>query len=283
MIGRRPGGSPKARKRRRFKFSLNGLAIQLSAFALSFTLVALLVVSGSQAAFVEQNESVANFVPPEAAEPVGGDGGRSPRRSPTAAPAPSPTVVPVGATPAEEPTEETPADPGTPTTSVSAAPSEDPLPEEPVLPPVPDPEIELTDSDAGTAMFGNLTLAPGVTVDRCIEVTYAGNVDPGPVVMYAASTTGDLAPYLDLTIQIGTDTAGAFGSCGGFAPSATLFTGTLGGFGTDHGGSGDGLPTWDPGDEQESRSFRFSVSVRDVPAAAGKSASFGFSWRAEAP
>ena len=50
--------SRRASGRRRRRFSLNGLAIQLSAFALSFTLVALLVVTGSQAAFVEENESV---------------------------------------------------------------------------------------------------------------------------------------------------------------------------------------------------------------------------------
>ena len=50
--------TPAAKRRKRFKFSLNGLAIQLSAFALSFTLVALLVVSGSHHAFVEENDTV---------------------------------------------------------------------------------------------------------------------------------------------------------------------------------------------------------------------------------
>ena len=45
----------KKKGRRRFRFSLNALAIQLSAFAHSYTLVAVLVDSGSQAAFVEQN------------------------------------------------------------------------------------------------------------------------------------------------------------------------------------------------------------------------------------
>ena len=58
-----PATPPKKRKKkRRRRFSLNGLAIQLSAFALSFTLVALLVVSGSQAAFVEENEVLADYV-----------------------------------------------------------------------------------------------------------------------------------------------------------------------------------------------------------------------------
>ena len=62
----------------------NGLAIQLSAFALSFTLVALLVVSGSQAAFVEPSKVLENYVPigtaaPSEAEPSRPDGAQ-PRR-----------------------------------------------------------------------------------------------------------------------------------------------------------------------------------------------------------
>ncbi|MDP9391888.1 MAG: hypothetical protein M3P89_11015 [Actinomycetota bacterium] len=42
--------------------SLNSLAIQLSAFALSFILVALLVVTSSRAAFVAQNDNTTNTV-----------------------------------------------------------------------------------------------------------------------------------------------------------------------------------------------------------------------------
>jgi hypothetical protein len=274
VIGRRRGRARRTGKRRRFRFSLNALAIQLSAFALSFTLVAVLVVSGSQAAFVEQNESVLEDVPvPTAAVPAEGGDIRRPsdRRPATATPSVPPTPLPTEVLRVEEP-EET-AEPTEP------EPSEEPV--EPVVPEVPATQIELTDSDAGTAMFGDLTLAPGVTVDRCIEVTYAGNVDPGPVLLYAASVSGDLAPYLDLTIQMGADTAGSFGGCSGFSASATLFSGTLAQFDADHGSYATGRPTWDPADAQESRSFRFGVTVRDTPAAAGKSAAFGFSWRTE--
>src|SRR5215211_7311665 len=42
--------------------SLNSRVIQLSAFALSFILIALLVVTSSRAAFVAQNDNVANTV-----------------------------------------------------------------------------------------------------------------------------------------------------------------------------------------------------------------------------
>ena len=251
-------GAPAVRraKRRRFRFSLNGLAIQLSAFALSFTLVALLVVSGSKAAFVEESEVLAGYVPIGAEATPSGEGRRPAR--PAATPA-APEV------PAEEPPV---------------------FPVEPFVDELPEPaatELQLTDSDAGTAMFRNETLLPGVATERCIQVTYDGTDDPGPVLMYAApSTGGNLAPYLDLTVHMGTAPPGAFGGCGSFSSSQSVFVGTLADFASAHSDYATGRFTWNPSDIQETRSFRFTVTVQDVAAAAGKSASFGFSWRTEA-
>src|SRR5688572_30728378 len=95
-----PADGPAARpaRRRRRRFSLNGLAIQLSAFALSFTLVALLVVSGSQAAFVEESEVLADYVPIGAAAPPSEEG-RRPARPVVPA---TPEVPAVPETPAVE-------------------------------------------------------------------------------------------------------------------------------------------------------------------------------------
>jgi hypothetical protein len=143
-------------------------------------------------------------------------------------------------------------------------------------------EVELSDSDAGTAMFGGETLVPGTPVDRCIEVNYSGADNPGPVLLYAAAASGDLAPYLDLTIHMGSAAAGAFGSCGSFSASQSIYAGTLADFGAAHSNYATGRFTWNPSDAQETRSFRFRLTVQDVPAAAGKSATFGFTWRTEA-
>jgi hypothetical protein len=245
-------------KRRRRRFSLNGLAIQLSAFALSFTLVALLVVAGSQAAFVEENDSVTDYVPIGAMADPTAPGTHSPGRAPAADPVPS---TPPAETPATEPEPE-------------------PEPEqvtEPTEPP--DVAVELTDSDAGSAMFTDGTaLAPGISLDRCIEVTYTGSADAQPVLLYAAATAGDLAPYLDLTVEVGEQAPGSFGTCGGFVSSGTVFTGTLADFAAGHADYGTGLTTWEPTGSEDARSFRFSVSVRDDPAASGRSVSFGFTW-----
>jgi hypothetical protein len=195
------GHAPRRRGR-----SLNALALQLSALALAFILVALLVVTSSQQAFTAQNDNTNNSV-----------------------------------------------------TSATVA---------------------LTDNDSSTAMFANVTgLLPAVNVDKCIDVTYTGSVDPTAVLLYAAGApTGTLAQYLDLTIDIGADTPDAFRSCTSFVSSGTLYSGTLAAFATGHAGYATGVTTWDPSTSPETRTFRFRISVQDTTAAAGLTTTFGFSW-----
>lgn len=262
-LRRRTGaGSVRRGTRKRFRFSLNGLAIQLSAFALSFTLVALLVVTGSKAAFVEESEVLADYVPIGTAAPTTTEGRRPSR--PASPPGPAAPEVPV-----EEP---------------QVLLVEEPVEEEalPEIVDLPELEVTLSDSDAGTAMFGGETLLPGVPVERCIEVSYDGADDPGPVRLFTTTTSGDLAPYLDLTIDMGSAAPGAFGGCGSFAASQTIYTGTLGAFASSHSSYATGDSAWTPSAAQETRTFRFRLKVQDVAAAAGKSASFGFTWRTEA-
>lgn len=186
--------------------SRNAFAIQLAAVALSFVLIALLVLTSSRAAFVAQNDNLTN--------------------------------------------------------QVTAA------------------AVDLTDNDSGTAMFANVTgLMPSTDVDRCIDVTYTGSVDPTAVLLYAnAAPTGTLAPYLDLTVDVGADTGDPFRTCTGFAPSATVYTGTLATFAASHGAYAAGLSTWDPVGSPETRTFRFRISVQDDAAAEGLTSTFGFSW-----
>ena len=144
--------------------------------------------------------------------------------------------------------------------------------------------VELSDSDEGTAMFaGGTPLVPGASSDRCIEVTYTGRDDEmSPVLLYAAATSGQLAPYLELTIDIGRAADGTFGNCADFTASGTLFEGTLADFAATHSSYTTGRTTWRPSAAERTRAFGFRVAVQDVPAAAGRSASFGFTWRTEA-
>lgn len=196
------GGRPRGR-------SLNSLAVQLSAFALTFILIALLVVTSSRAAFVAQNDNTSN--------------------------------------------------------TVTAA------------------AIDLTDNDAGSAMFNSTGLVPGTSVQRCIDVTYTGNIDPLPVKLYAtAAPTGTLGTYLDLTVDVGDDTADAFGSCTNFGAvggSTNVYTGTLATFAGAHPDYTNGTSTtWDPTGTGQTKTFRFTISVQDNPAAEGLTSTFGFSW-----
>ena len=140
--------------------------------------------------------------------------------------------------------------------------------------------VDLTDTDNGTAMFNNVTgLMPGSTQERCIDVTYTGTVDPTVVLLYASGApTGTLAPYLDLTVEVGSDPTPAFRDCAGFVSAGTVYSGTLGAFATAHGGYATGVSTWDPAASPETRTFRFRLTVQDNAAAEGLTSTFGFSW-----
>lgn len=192
--------------------SVNAFAIQISAVALSFILVAILVVTSSRAAFVAQTDNSLNQV-------------------------------------------------GTAT-------------------------IALTDNDSGTAMFTNVSgIVPGTDYDRCITVTYTGTADPLPVLLYAsAAPTGTLAPYLNLTVDMGADTSVPYGTCTGFVSSSTLYTGTLSTFASTYAGYASGLATWDPTTTSpDSRVFRFRLSVQSDPNAQGKTTTFGLAWETHTP
>jgi len=140
--------------------------------------------------------------------------------------------------------------------------------------------IALSDNDSGTAMFANVTgLMPGTNVDRCIDVTYTGTVDPTAVLLYiSAAPTGTLSPYLNLTIDVGVDTVDAFRTCTAFVSSAPVYSGTLADFATNHAAFATGRTTWDPAASPETRTFRFRLAVQDNAAAAGLTSTFGFSW-----
>ena len=140
--------------------------------------------------------------------------------------------------------------------------------------------IALSDNDSSTAMFANVTgLMPGTDIDRCITVTYTGTVNPTAVQLYASAVpTGTLAPYLNLTVDMGAATADAFRDCSSFVATTNVYTGTLSTFASAHAGYATGSATWDPSVTGESRTVRLRLQVQDNQAAQGLTATFGFSW-----
>jgi hypothetical protein len=209
-----PGPAAALPTRRRGR-SLNALALQLSAVALSFILVALLVVHTSQQAFSDTTANTAN--------------------------------------------------------SVGAV------------------NIDLNDNDNDVRMFNITGLVPNTVVYRCITVSYTGTLTPTAVQLYSSgapttTSTGSLAPYLNLTVDVGPSTGASFSGtdatgCTGFTSSPTsLFSGTLDGFATAYPNYGTSRnTTWTPATGQ-SRTFRFGVSVQDTNDAINKNTQFGFQW-----
>ena len=101
--------------------------------------------------------------------------------------------------------------------------------------------VALSDNDSGSALYNVSNGEAGTTVDRCITVTYGGDLD-ADVKLYLPDAVAPLGQYVDLTITPGTDASPSFGDCTGFvADGAALYTGTLGAFQAAHNSWANGL------------------------------------------
>lgn len=127
--------------------------------------------------------------------------------------------------------------------------------------------VALGDNDAGSALYDVSGAKAGDTVDRCITVTYSGDLG-ADVKLYLPDAVGALAQYVDLTVTPGSDPTPAFGDCAGFvADGAAIFSGTLQSFRSAHDSWANGLadnpgsdPAWTQGD---SVTYRFQLTVQD--------------------
>jgi hypothetical protein len=135
--------------------------------------------------------------------------------------------------------------------------------------------LELSDDDNGTSMFTATGMVPGAGAIECITVTYGGDVTPSPVRIYGASS-GPLAGYLDLKIEVGT--GGSSASCSGFTASSTIYDGTLSGFSGAHSNWGNAQASFTANATPFTRTFRFTATVQDTDAAQGLTATAGFTW-----
>jgi hypothetical protein len=128
--------------------------------------------------------------------------------------------------------------------------------------------VALTDDDADTALFSTATaglLDGGQSQTRCLEVTYTGTFTQDLSVRVHATAAGGLAPYLTFTVEEGT--GGGAGTCAGFTPAATLYTGTLAGFASVHRNFTTGAGDWEPTASGQRRTYRFISTVQNHAAA----------------
>jgi hypothetical protein len=146
--------------------------------------------------------------------------------------------------------------------------------------------VALSDDDSNAAMFSATNLKPAATGTHCIAVTSSGSL-PSAVELYGtnAATTNGLSSYINLTITQGT--GGGFGSCTGFSPlgsGASVYSGTLAGFGGSATSYATGVGNWAPtGSGSETRVFQFqyTVSASAPNSVQGGTAALGFTWEAQ--
>jgi hypothetical protein len=166
-------------------------------------------------------------------------------------------------------------------------------------------QVKLTDNAIPSAMFllGEMDdhLVPGEVQRRCIQIKYSGTVGSDKLsnVRLYVTSTGDLAPYLVTSVEMGTEGSEIFSkddpaSCDGFGgtvvdvyndattPNHSLDLAALAGTNNTYA---TGLnTTWRP-DRGEQRWFRISFEVKPDDAAQLRTASPTFTWeiRTEAP
>ncbi len=147
--------------------------------------------------------------------------------------------------------------------------------------------VVISDNDSGSSLYNVANGKPGSTVTSCIRVTYSGTLD-SDVKLYTADAIGAIGPYVDLTIDAGTQPAAAFPSCTGFSPDAggPIFSGTLASFRAAHNSYANGLLDY-PGTvatkwvTSDNVVYRFTVTLQDNNSAAGTSSgSHAFTWEA---
>lgn len=138
--------------------------------------------------------------------------------------------------------------------------------------------VALTDDGApASAMFDVSGLRPGDTGTKCIAVTYEGTL--AAAVKLYGTATGGLAQYLDLTVELGT--GGGSGGCGSFAYESTVYTGTLQHFGATAEDYASGVGDWTILNPPQTKTYKFTYSVRNNNDAQGISADATFTWEAQ--
>jgi hypothetical protein len=142
----------------------------------------------------------------------------------------------------------------------------------------------ITNDYAATAPFSvaaDSTLTGGQTLQKCLVVTYNGTTVPASVKLYASSVSGALAPYLTLVVDQGTGGAGS-GSCTGFnVGTSGIYSGTLAGFGTAATQFSNGVGSWAPNTIGATQTYRFTITVQNVPGAQNATAAGVFTWEAQ--
>lgn len=149
--------------------------------------------------------------------------------------------------------------------------------------------VYLTDNDAGSAMYNVSAGSPGTSVVKCIKLTYGGTL-ASDVKLYTLSSVGAVASQIDLTIEKGTSSGSpSFPGCGTFTAESTVYTGTLGAFGSARNSYANGVAAFPASqsawNQNDTLVYRFTLTLQDDNSANGgatplSTGSHAFTWEA---
>lgn len=121
--------------------------------------------------------------------------------------------------------------------------------------------VTIGDDDSGTALFSATGLVPNSTGNKCIKVTYTGNVTAA-VKLYVSASSGALAPYVNLTVEEGSGAGntGSFSSCGSFS-GTTIYSGTLSTFASTKTAFASGVGSFAPTTSGDFKVYKFTYTL----------------------
>lgn len=132
--------------------------------------------------------------------------------------------------------------------------------------------IDLEVGGAEELLFDADGLYPGVSVERCLTLSYRGTIDDAGIRLSARRDGGDgLDAFLETTISIG---EGSDPECSDHRPSSTRFVGTLDDLWDAHPDYERGVRIENEADEGFETTVRLAVTVLDDQRAQGRSTDF---------
>jgi hypothetical protein len=134
--------------------------------------------------------------------------------------------------------------------------------------------LRLFDDDGGQSLFELGAMVPGRAEERCLIVTYDGDVLPVDLAL-VTSSNGALGKFLDVSVDRGT--GGSFDSCDGFVAEELIFGGTLAAFA--EATADEPLPVGVIRNQTDAVSFKFQFQLQDNSDAMGLTSTVDFSWQ----
>lgn len=132
--------------------------------------------------------------------------------------------------------------------------------------------VALTDDDNGSSVFVFAGITPGAQPSRCVLVRNAGTASVS-VELYG-TVTGELKDHMTIRVTRGQQGR----TCASPGTATELYNGELSLFPNSTGTPIAPAPVWQPADQYP---YIFELVLRNDPAAQGKTASVGMTWKAK--